>query len=72
MRVISIMAEQTVIQFRNKTVTNIHSHDHVHIHGPTDQASLMIVAIVMAGVVGCVLIVVCLVSTLKGRFDRRT
>ena len=59
------MAERTtVIQYRNKTVTNIHSHDHdhVHINSPGDQASLLIAAIVVIGVLIGMVVIACLVS----------
>ena len=54
------MADHTVIQYHNKTV--IHSHDHVHLHGPTDGASMIIAIIVTAGFVIGMIIVACLVS----------
>ena len=53
---------KTVIEFCNKTVTNLHDHDHVHLHEPGDCASIIIAAIVVTGVVIAVLVVVCLVS----------
>ena len=64
-----VMSDRTtVIQYRNKTVTNIHTHDHehVHLHGPGDRASLLIAAIVILGVVISVIVIVCLVSTQGG------
>ena len=62
----------TVIQYRNKTVTNIHTHEHehVHLHGPGDRASLLIAAIVMLGVVISVIVIVCLVSIQGGPGDK--
>lgn len=63
----NVMAERTtVIQYRNKTVTNIHSHDHdhVHINGPGDRASLLIAVVVVIGVLIGVVVVACLVSIL--------
>ena len=55
---------KTVIQYRNKTISNYHdhTHDHVHLHGPEDGASLLIAVIVMVGVIIAVIVVACLVS----------
>ena len=58
---------KTVIQYRNKTISNYHdhTHDHVHLHGPGDWASLLIAVIVRVGVVITVIAVACLVSYKK-------
>ena len=55
---------KTVIQYRNKTISNYHdhTHDHIHLHGPGDWASLLIAVIVMVGFLIAVIAVVCLVS----------
>ena len=63
---------KTIIQYRNKTISNYHdhTHDHVHLHGPGDWASLLIAVIVMVDVI----VVACLVSYKKviilGRKER--
>ena len=58
---------KTVIQYRNKTISNYHdhTHDHVHLHGPGDWASLLIAVIVMVGFIIAVIAVACLVSYKK-------
>ena len=58
---------KTVIQYRNKTISNYHdhTHDHVHLHGLGDWASLLIVVIVMVGIIITVIAVACLVSYKK-------
>ena len=58
---------KTVIQYRNKTISNYHdhTHDHVHLHGPRDWASLLIAVIVMVGVIITMIAVACLVSYKK-------
>ena len=58
---------KTVIQYRNKTISNYHdhTHDHVHLHGPGDWASLLIAVIVMVGFIIAVIVVACLVSYKK-------
>ena len=58
---------KTVIQYRNKTISNYHdhTHDHVHLHGPGDWASLLIAVIVMVGFIITVIVVACLVSCKK-------
>ena len=58
---------KTVIQYRNKTISNYHdhTHDHVHLHGPGDWASLLIAVIVMVGIIIAVIVVACLVSYKK-------
>ena len=58
---------KTVIQYRNKTISNYHDHTHgqVHLHGPGDWASLLIAVIVMVGVIIAVIVVACLVSFKK-------
>ena len=58
---------KTVIQYRNKTISNYHdhTHDHVHLHGSGDWASLLIAVIVMVGVIIAVTAVACLVSYKK-------
>ena len=58
---------KTVIQYRNKTISNYHdhTHDHVHLHGPGDWASLLIAVIVMLGVIIAMILVACLVSYKK-------
>ena len=56
---------KTIIQFRNKTVTNLHDHEHVHLHGPEDWASIIIAAIMVTGVIIVVSVVACLVSMEK-------
>ena len=62
-----ITMNKTVIQYRNKTISNYHdyTHDHVHLHGPGDWASLLIAVIVMVGVIIAVTAVACLVSYKK-------
>ena len=59
-RATTIIMNKTVIQYRNKTIS--HYHDHVHLHGPGDWASLLIAVIVMVGVIIAVIAVACLVS----------
>ena len=58
---------KTVIQYRNKTISNYHdhTHDHVHLHGPGDWASLLIAVIVMIGFIITMIAVACLVSYKK-------
>ena len=58
---------KTVIQYRNKTISNYHdhTHDHVHLHGLGDWASLLIAVIVMVGFIIAVIVVACLVSYKK-------
>ena len=58
---------KTVIQYRNKTISNYHdhTHDHVHLHGPGDWASLLIAVIVMVGIIIAVIAVAYLVSHKK-------
>ena len=56
-----------MIQYRNKTISNYHdhTHDHVHLDGPGDWASLLIAGIVMVGFIITVIAVACLVSYKK-------
>ena len=63
----TITMNKTVIQYRNKTISNYHdhTHDHVHLYGPGDWASLLIALIVMVGVIIAVIAVACLVSYKK-------
>ena len=58
---------KTIIQYRNKTISNYHdhTHDHVHLHGPGDWASLLIAVIVMVGIIITMIAVACLVSYKK-------
>ena len=56
---------KTIIQFCNKTVTNLHDHKHVHLHGPGDWASIIIAVIIVMGVIIVVSVVACLVSIEK-------
>ena len=58
---------KTIIQYRNKTISNYHenTHDHVHLHGPGDWASLLIAVIVMVGFIIAMIAVACLVSYKK-------
>ena len=56
---------KTIIQFRNKTVTNRHDHEHIHLHGPGDWASIIITVIVVTGMIIAVAVVACLVSIEK-------
>ena len=62
-----ITMNKTVIQYRNKTISNCHdhTHDHVHLHGPRDWASLLIAVIVMVGIIIAMIVVACLVSYKK-------
>ena len=57
--------KKTIIQFRNKTVTNLHDHEHVHLHGPGDWASIIIAVIIVTGIIIAVAVVACLVSIEK-------
>ena len=63
----TITMNKTVIQYRNKTISNYHdhTHDHVHLHGPGDWASLLIAVIVMVGIIIAMTAVACLVSYKK-------
>ena len=56
---------KTIIQFRNKTVMNLHDHEHVHLHGPGDWASIIIAVIIVMGITIAVAVVACLVSIEK-------
>ena len=56
---------KTIIQFHNKTATNLHDHEHVHLHGPGDWTSIIIVVIIVTGIIIVVVVVACLVSIEK-------
>ena len=52
---------KTIIQYRNKTVMNLHDHEHVHLHGPGDWASIIIALIVVLGFIVAVTVAACVV-----------